>query len=136
MKNAVIPRHIDGIGRMAIPIEFRRELGIPTDKDVKVYLSAPSEDGIITMTIDSLQPNAVIQETLGFLILPQTYRYSNGLNDCTLDLWIEDGRLHMKKTVPQCVISGDTENLVRYKNTDKYLSEQIIRDLYESLDKK
>jgi len=136
MKNTIIQRHVDELGRVVVPIDFRQKLGIHMDIDTEVYLSVPSEDGIFTMAIDYPQCNAIIQANLGFLILPQTYRFENDLNNCMIDFWIEDGKLCMKKTVPQCLVTGETENLVRYKDSDKYLSESVIIELYESLNKK
>ena len=132
MKNIIIQRKLDELGRVAIPIEFRKKLGIHRNEDVMVYVSDPNREGTFTIDTDSKEPNAVIQAVLGFLILPQTYRYSNGLIHCMIDIWVEDEKLRLKKTIPQCLITGDTENLVQYKNTNKYISKQIIKELYEN----
>lgn len=136
MKNAVIVRHIDEIGRVAIPAEFRRELNLSAKEDVNVHISEPDEKGVFTLTTNSEQPNAVIQHELGFLAVQQAYRYEYTLNGSSMDLWIEDGKLRMKKTVPQCAVSGATDNLIRYRDTDRYLSEQVIREMFGQLNSK
>lgn len=133
MKHTVIPRHADDLGRLPVPIDFRKTLEISTDQDTEVYLSDPSDDGTITLSLKPSGAKAVIQAKLGFLVLPQTYRFQYGFVGCTVDFWIEGEKLKFKKTVPQCVISGNTEDLVRYKDTDTYISKQVVLELYQSL---
>jgi hypothetical protein len=38
-----------------------------------------------------------------------------------MGIWVEDGKIKLKKTVPQCIVTGDTENLVQYRDTNKYI---------------
>lgn len=133
MKRTVIPRHVDELGRVAVPVEFRRELNLIAKEDVRVCLSEPDEEGAFTVTVASDQPNTVIRHELGFLLIPQGILYGYRLNGSMLDIWIEDGTLRLKKTVPQCAVSGETEDLVRWRDTDRYLSEPVIREMYKAL---
>ncbi|MDD4165357.1 MAG: AbrB/MazE/SpoVT family DNA-binding domain-containing protein [Eubacteriales bacterium] len=130
MKKAVITRKVDELGRVIVPMDFRRELGLPAGEDIAVHLSEPSDDGIITVNIDSENPNTKIMGELGFMFLPQTLRFGNGLHGVTLDFWVEDGMLHFKKTINQCLLTGETENLIQYKDTGKYISVHAVEELY------
>ncbi len=130
MKKALIQRKFDELGRIFIPAEFRKELGIENQSNVKVHVSEPDDDGIITLKTNSHNPNATIQDILGYLILPQTYRAKHNISHCMMDIWVEDGRIKLKKTVPQCVITGDTENLIQYRDTNKYLAKLVVKELY------
>ena len=53
MKTAMIQRKFDELGRIFIPAEFRKELGIQNHLNVHVFVSEPDDDGIITMETDS-----------------------------------------------------------------------------------
>ena len=131
MKIAVIQRKLDGLGRIVVPIEFRRELGIHTDEDVMVYVTEPTEEGVFSVDIEPSDPNTAIQAHLGFLILPQTYVHTFDLNQSMMDIWVEKGMLRLRKSIPQCAFTGDTDDLVQYRDTNKYISKQVIRELYE-----
>lgn len=133
MKKTVIPRHVDELGRVAVPAEFRRELKLSPEEDIRVYLSEPDEKGVFTLTAAPGQANTVIRHELGFLVIPQGILHEYGLNGSTLDIWIEDEVLRLKKTVPQCAVSGETENLIRWRDTDRYLSEKVVREMYGKL---
>lgn len=129
MKTAIIQRKFDELGRIFIPAEFRKELGIQNHLNVHVLVSEPDDDGIITMETDSPNPNATIQDILGYLILPQTYRAKHNLNHCMMDIWVEDGKIKLKKTVPQCMVTGETEDLVQYRDTNTYIAKSVINEL-------
>jgi bifunctional DNA-binding transcriptional regulator/antitoxin component of YhaV-PrlF toxin-antitoxin module len=133
MKNTIIQRKLDELGRVVIPIEFLQELEIHKDENIRVYVSEPNEEGTFIIHADFKEPNTSIQAGLGRLILPASYRSAYDLTNSTLDIWTEDGKLRFRKTIPQCVITGDTENIVQYGDTGKYLSKRIIVELYHLL---
>lgn len=130
MKITVIQRKMDDLGRVVVPIEFRRELAINPEENVPVSVSEPNDDGIFSVDINPQNPNAAIQAELGFLIFPQVYRYAFDLNHCMMDVWVEKGKLRLRKSIPQCAITGETEDLVQYRDTNKYVSRQVIQELY------
>lgn len=131
MKTAIIQRKFDDLGRIFIPAEFRKELGIFNHLNVQVLVSEPDDDRIIALETGSSHPNAAIQDVLGYLILPQTYRAKHNLSHCMMDIWVEEGKIKLRKTVAQCVVTGDTENLVQYRDTNIYLSKAVIKELCE-----
>lgn len=132
MKMTVIPRHADALGRIPVPAEFRRILNMSSTQDLQVYLSEPGYNGIITIRPEPKGERTVIQAKVGYLVLPQVYRHQYGLTNCSVDFWIAEGELKFQKTSPQCMISGSTEELIRYRETNRFIAKKVLMELVQS----
>lgn len=84
LKSVGIVRKIDELGRVVIPIELRRTLGI-NDKD-------------------------------------------------SVEIFVDDEKIVLKKYEPACIFSGELEETVRYKN--KMVSKKCIQEMYSLLNGK
>ena len=131
MKSAIITRKVDELGRVVVPVDFRRALGIK--EDTAAFLSDPANDGVVSVKLDAAETNTKITADIGFMFLPQILRSGAELNGAVLDMWLEDGALYFRKTVPQCLITGETENLIQYKDTGRYLAAHVVEELSVAL---
>lgn len=111
-----IIRRLDYLGRITLPIEYRRTFGIK-ERDhtpIGIYI----KDNVIRLHMNGEKFFGMVRklDVLGRLTLPIEMRRSlNFDSEELVDMWIEDGEICLRKASLQCVICGDV-------NEDKLLS--------------
>lgn len=72
-------------------------------------------------------------DSLGRVVLPIELRRSFDIAaEDSLEIYVEDDRIILKKYAPACMFCGTRENTVEYKG--KILCKDCIRELSEKLD--
>lgn len=132
MKSTGIVRRIDQLGRIVVPKEIRRAFNIVEIKDsLEIYL----ENG--TIVLEKIKPGQVSGgvsrkvDQLGRIVLPVELRRNIDLIEekDSLEVFIEDERIILKKYHPACVFCSNARNIFSFKG--KNICIECLEDLKE-----
>lgn len=102
-----IVRNLDHLGRVTLPIDYRRSFGISTGENAPIGIYI--KDNVICLHMKKEKFIGVVRELdgLGRICLPKEFRKSLKIEDCDLiDMWIENDEICLRKATLQCVICG------------------------------
>ena len=107
-------REIDNLGRVVIPIEYRRNILKNNDA---VYLQFHDEYVIIsTEEISNIGIKKKI-DNLGRILPPKELRKKYGwYKGDSISIWAIQDYIILKKTENSCIFCKSTKNLIEYKN--------------------
>lgn len=97
-----IVRRLDHLGRITIPIEIRRRFGIEDGDRFGIEI-----DGSIVKLSVVVKGMSRPIDDLGRVVIPMEIRKTLKFKERELiDMWVEDGKIYVKKFALQCVICG------------------------------
>lgn len=105
-----IARRLDQVGRITLPIEYRRTFGVELHENAPVGIY--TEGNIIKLHIKPVVFKGMVRclDELGRLTLPIEIRKSLKFDDLELvDMWVEEERICIRKASLQCVICGSED---------------------------
>lgn len=108
-----IVRKIDELGRICIPMEYRKAFGVTPRENAPAVMHLVGN----VMRVE-LKPEKAIGLTrfldeLGRLTLPIEIRRSLGFEECQeVDMYIESNEICFRKAVTGCIICGSTDQLL------------------------
>ena len=110
-----IVRRIDHLGRITLPMEYRRSFGIEVGENAPIGIY--TDNNIIRLHMKKEKFVGIVRDLdeLGRLNLPIEIRKTLRFNDHELvDMWIEGEEICIRKEALQCVICGseDEPNLM------------------------
>lgn len=92
-----IVRKLDDLGRVSLPIEYRRQLGYEDKQGIDLY--------IVNNVVHLEKGNGRRIDYLGRYTLPIEVRRGLKLdNEDLVDMWVENNCIHIRKATLQCVI--------------------------------
>lgn len=95
-------RKLDYLGRITLPIEYRRQLKYESNQGIDLY--------IVGNVMHLEKGDGRCLDDLGRYTLPIEVRKGLKLKDGELvDMWIENGVIRIKKASLQCVVCGSEE---------------------------
>lgn len=118
MKSTGMVRKTDELGRVVIPIELRRDLNIMPKDTVRIYVE---EDSIAIEKYDeekssvpSIKRNT---DELGRIVIPAEIRkrFRIDVDDTSLEIFVDNDRVLLKKYEPGCIFCGEISNTLYYK---------------------
>lgn len=117
MKSTGIVRRVDQLGRIVIPKEIRRVLNIIEITDsLEIYLE---KKDIILQKINGKLENGVSRKVdqLGRIVLPVEIRRTLDIVEekDSLEIFIEEDKLYLKKYEPACVFCSNARNVISFK---------------------
>lgn len=110
-----ITRKLDNLGRLVVPIEFRRELGFEPKTQVEFML----EDDVIFVqkTVGTVHGLTRKLDSLGRIIIPSNLRQRLNIADnAAIDISIHEDGVRLRKAVPvlpRCVVTGRDDVALR-----------------------
>lgn len=120
MKATGIVRDIDKVGRVVIPKETRRELGIGPKTPLEIYIE---DESIIFRkytrpenTNDVKEPGIVRDiDAVGRVVIPKEVRNRMGIGpDSHLEIYIDEDMIIFRKYEPACCFCDHAGDLVTY----------------------
>lgn len=97
-----IVRRLDELGRITLPIEYRRALDYDANQGLLMYLKG----NVICLK----KGKGRKLDSLGRYTIPIEVRRTLKFDECELvDTWIEDGEVRIRKASLQCVICGSED---------------------------
>lgn len=110
-----IVRKLDNLGRITLPMEYRRSFGIEVGENAPIGIYA--DRNIIRLHMKKEKFVGIVRDLdeLGRLTLPIEIRRALRFDDRELvDMWIDNEEICIRKATLQCVICGsdDEEQLM------------------------
>jgi transcriptional pleiotropic regulator of transition state genes len=106
-----IVRKIDELGRITLPMEYRKSFGIGVKSPIGMYIVG----GVIHLVKvdDRFRGIAREMDELGRLTLPIECRRTLGLGDRQeVDIYVDGDEICVQKVEKECVICGSTTHLI------------------------
>lgn len=118
MKNTGIVRKIDELGRVTLPIELRRNLGIEEKDPIEIFV----ESGAIILkkheeTAETSKNTGIVRkiDELGRVTLPIEIRRMLDIEEKDpIEIHVDDTLLFLKKYYASCIFCGNLEENVLY----------------------
>ena len=130
MKSTGIVRRVDQLGRIVIPVDLRRALKIKEIEDsIEIYTE--EEFAVLKKHDDSDEKTVVTRrvDQLGRIVLPVELRRKLDIEaeKDSLEIFVEDNVLYLKKHQPACVFCGNARNVTSFKG--KIVCRQCLNDI-------
>ena len=105
-----IVRRIDDLGRITLPMEYRRSFGIGAREDAPIGIYVNKNIIRLHMKKEKFVGMVRNLDELGRLTLPKEIRKSLKFDDHELvDMWIDNEEICIRKATLQCVICGSDD---------------------------
>lgn len=111
-----IVRNLDRLGRVTLPVEMRRSLGMVAEEEVDMWLNG----GVICVQLlNKKDLHGIVRaiDNLGRIVPPREYLKSLKINTGDpVDMYLNGEVICIKKVTLQCVCCGNTEEdkLIEY----------------------
>ena len=115
MKSTGVVRQIDDLGRVVLPIELRRTLGISPKEPLEIFVE---NEAIIMQKYQEGVSSGMIRQVddLGRIVLPIELRRTSDLSPRdSLEIFIDDFKIVFKKYAPFCVFCNSMDQLLVFK---------------------
>lgn len=128
-----IVRNLDRLGRITLPREYRRVLGLIAGAEVDMWL----DNDIIRIKLwDKNPPRGIVRslDSLGRISTPKEYRNTLGIKQKDpVDMYLDKCIVCIKAVKLQCVFCGnDTEEQLTIKN-GVHICKKCINELYQEV---
>ncbi len=134
MKNIGIIKKFDELGRILIPIEIRRSIGIKEKDAIDIFLEG--ENIIINKVNSTEKVFGFIRyvDELGRIVIPIEIRnYLKIVEKCPVEVYLEGNRVILKKHYTKCIYCNEKNNL--YNILEKPICDKCVTKIKEEIDK-
>ena len=117
MKKTGIVRKIDELGRVTLPIEIRRNLGIEEKDPIEIFLESGSVILKKHQDESGVSNTGIVRkiDELGRVTLPIEIRRMLDIEEKDpIEIFIEDSALLLKKHSASCVFCGSSSDVVSF----------------------
>lgn len=116
MANGII-RKIDELGRICIPMEYRKAFGVTPRENAPAVMHMKGNVLRVELKPEKAIGLTRFLDELGRLTLPIEIRRSLGFEECQeVDMWIEGKEICFRKAVDGCIICGSTDQLLEVES--------------------
>lgn len=130
MKATGIVRKIDDLGRIVIPKEVRRTLGLEANSPAEMYLSDGASGVVIEKATGSASSVGVVRnvDDLGRLVVPMEMRVVLNIRaKDSLEVFIDGNKIILRRYCPGCIFNGDMDDTIEYRGYN--VSRKAIKEL-------
>ena len=108
-----IVRKIDELGRITLPMEYRKTFGVEVGENAPAVMHLTGNVMRIELKPEKAVGLVRFLDGLGRLTLPIEVRRTLGFEDRQeVDMYIEGNEICVTKAVPGCIICGSSEQLM------------------------
>lgn len=125
-----IVRKIDDLGRITLPREYRRTLGIVAGEQVDMWLD---EDIIRLKLWDKNSPKGSVRhlDDLGRICMPKEYRRTLGIKEADpVDMYLDGCIICAKPVRLQCVFCGSDKEEQLVEKNGVHVCKDCVRELF------